>query len=54
MIEIETLVTGGAGFIGLHLVEELVRRGGSVSVLDNFHTGNEENLKPKTSTHHDF
>ncbi len=38
------LVTGGAGFIGGHLVEELVRRGERVRVLDNFSTGKRENL----------
>jgi nucleoside-diphosphate-sugar epimerase len=38
------LVTGGAGFIGSHISEELVRRGHSVRVLDNFITGREENL----------
>jgi UDP-glucose 4-epimerase len=38
------LVTGGAGFIGSHLVEELVRRGGSVRVLDNLSTGHLKNL----------
>jgi nucleoside-diphosphate-sugar epimerase len=38
------LVTGGAGFIGSHIVEELVRRGESVRVLDNLSTGREENL----------
>ena len=40
------LVTGGAGFIGSHLAEELVRRGGKVRVLDNFITGKRENLEP--------
>jgi nucleoside-diphosphate-sugar epimerase len=40
------LVTGGAGFIGSHLVEELVTRGESVRVLDNFSTGKRENLEP--------
>jgi len=38
------LVTGGAGFIGSHLVEELVRRGEQVRVLDNLSTGKLRNL----------
>jgi nucleoside-diphosphate-sugar epimerase len=38
------LVTGGAGFIGSHLSEELVRRGHSVRVVDNLSTGNRQNL----------
>ena len=39
------LVTGGAGFIGSNIVEELLNRGESVRVLDNFSTGKRENLK---------
>ncbi len=38
------VVTGGAGFIGSNLVEELVRRGERVRVLDNFTTGSRQNL----------
>jgi UDP-glucose 4-epimerase len=40
----KVLVTGGAGFIGSHLVDALVRRGVVVTVLDNFRTGLRENL----------
>src|SRR4051812_2725465 len=38
------LVTGGAGFIGSHLAEELTRRGHQVRVLDNLSTGKRRNL----------
>jgi UDP-glucose 4-epimerase len=38
------LVTGGAGFIGSHLVERLVSLGASVTVLDDLSTGSRENL----------
>jgi UDP-N-acetylglucosamine/UDP-N-acetyl-alpha-D-glucosaminouronate 4-epimerase len=38
------LVTGGAGFIGSHIVEQALRRGDAVRVLDNFSTGRRENL----------
>ncbi len=38
------LVTGGAGFIGSHIAEELVRKGHSVRIIDNFSTGKRENI----------
>jgi len=38
------LVTGGAGFIGSHIVEYLVGRGDDVTILDNLHSGKMQNL----------
>jgi len=40
----KVLVTGGAGFIGSYLVEELVKRSYEVVVIDNFSNGKIENL----------
>ncbi|RYR51024.1 hypothetical protein Ahy_A06g026079 [Arachis hypogaea] len=38
------VVTGGAGFVGSHLVDRLIERGNDVIVIDNFFTGRKENL----------
>ena len=48
-------VTGGAGFIGSHVVDALVARGDEVHVVDNFATGRRENLNPAATVHeHDI
>ena len=38
------LVTGGAGFIGSHLCERLIKDGNEVICLDNFFTGRKQNI----------
>ncbi len=43
----QTLVTGGAGFIGSHIVDALVARGDAVRVLDDLSTGRAENVNPQ-------
>lgn len=45
------VVTGGAGFIGSHLVDKLIERGDKVIVIDNLATGRKENLNPKVDFH---
>lgn len=47
-----SLVTGGAGFIGSHLVDALIERGDRVLVIDNLSTGKKENLNPEAEFHH--
>jgi len=41
------IVTGGAGFIGSHLVDALIARGDSVFVIDNLSSGSRSNVNPK-------
>ncbi len=45
------LVTGGAGFIGSHIVDALIARGDEVHVIDNLSTGKKENVNPKATLH---
>lgn len=42
------LVTGGAGFIGSHLVDELIKRGNKVITIDNLSTGKRKNINPQS------
>jgi len=43
----KALVTGGAGFVGSHLVDRLIKEGYGVAVIDNLSSGRKENLKPE-------
>jgi len=45
------LVTGGAGFIGSHLVDKLIEQEHEVIVVDNLSTGKKENLNPEANFH---
>jgi len=42
-------ITGGAGFIGSHIVDSYIQQGHTVVVLDNFSTGSRSNIHPKAS-----
>jgi UDP-glucose 4-epimerase len=46
----KVIVTGGAGFIGSHLVRELVKRGDEVVIIDNLATGRLSNIEPVLGT----
>lgn len=43
----KALVTGGAGFIGSHIVDRLINMGLEVVIIDNMYTGQKENINPK-------
>lgn len=47
----KVLVTGGAGFIGSHIVDMLLGRGHEVAVLDNLSSGKRENVNPAAKFH---
>lgn len=47
---LKILVTGGAGFVGSHIVDELVKKGAAVTILDNLETGKKENLKDRLNS----
>jgi len=48
---VRILVTGGAGFIGSHVVDVYIAAGHEVAVLDNFSTGRRENVNPQAFVH---
>ena len=47
----KNLITGGAGFIGSHLIDKLINNGEEVICLDNFYTGNKANIIKYLSNH---
>jgi UDP-glucose 4-epimerase len=49
---VKILVTGGAGFIGSHVVDAYIAAGHQVAVLDNFSTGQQGNVNPAAEVHH--
>src|SRR3989344_3824008 len=47
----KVIVTGGAGFVGSHIVDALIAEGYNVHVIDNLATGSKKNLHPKAVFH---
>lgn len=50
-MKVKCIVTGGAGFIGSHVVDALIERGFEVHIIDNMSAGKEENINPKAKMH---
>jgi len=48
---VRVLVTGGAGFVGSHVVDRLVAAGHTVSVVDDLSTGRADNVNPRATLH---
>ena len=51
MSTIKSVVTGGAGFIGSHIVDALIERGDEVHVIDNLGAGKQENVNENAALH---
>ena len=47
----KVVVTGGAGFIGSHLVDKLIEQGKEVHIFDDMSMGSEDNINPKAHFH---
>ena len=47
----KVIVTGGAGFIGSHIVDALISDGYEVHIIDNMSAGKQENINPKAIFH---
>ena len=45
----KVIVTGGAGFIGSHIVDTLIHAGHEVSIIDNLTTGKKTNINPNAN-----
>ena len=52
MLEGQILVTGGAGFLGSHLCDKLLKEGYDVICVDNFFTGNKSNIRHLLGKNH--
>jgi UDP-glucose 4-epimerase len=48
---LKIVVTGGAGFIGSHIVDAFIEKGHEVHIIDDFSTGRKENVNPKATVH---